>query len=274
MSTNRRRHKIQIEVKTQSGLGDRQLQKYLQLNAGYVALLTPRSYPQVQERNSRFLGHFYWQDVYSIIQVKASSNPLYKEFLNYLEKRNMSPQKPFTQTELRIASTAIDFLGKSEAIVQQVQSAILPYWEDRFGPNRETNRLSTGFEWGDTHSWWYRPKRWKKRNRSFCLELGIAVKHTPNNKPYFFVGIETWQRRFSSTLEKDLAKKEEKLKALGWTYYPEEWGEWGYRKFFELDTRDPDRIAECQIQNVKDATREFLKKDLQIINLLRHRLRG
>lgn len=271
-SRSRRRHKLQIEVKTQSGAGDGQLLKYLQLDAGHVAYLTPRNYPQHRESSARFLGHFYWQDIYSIIQRNSSQNPLYVQFLKYLEVRNMSPQQPFKRNELRIASEAIDFLGKAEAIVQQVQEGILPLWHELYGPNWEPNKVSPGFDWGDTYYWWYRPRRWIKDTRSFYLELGIAVKHTPRTKPHFFVGFGTWHRKFGRALETDLAKKEKKLKSLEWTPYPEEWDEWGYRKFFKLDTGDPDLIAKRLIRDVEYATEELRKKKLQIINLLRHRL--
>ena len=184
----------------------------------------------------------------------------------------MSPQQPFTSNELKTAAEAMHFLVKSQAIVHKVQSEILKFWENEFGENWAYKKLDTYFAEGDAYSWWYRAKGWRQPNRSAFLELGVAVMHTPNNKPHFFVGIGTWHAKFSNTLKKDLHKKHTRLTSLGWTSYPEEWRDWGYRKFFELTTGDPDKIATRQISNVKHATQELRRKDLQIINLLIHRL--
>jgi hypothetical protein len=267
--------KLLIEVKTESLLTQSQVNRYLKLRAGYVACLTPLAHPLVSSHKAGYLGHFYWQDVYSIIERNRSRNLVYQEFLNYLKERNMSPQPPFTRKELTRPSNAVDFLLKSQALVQKVQSEILDFWEDEFGINWANEKLTNDFESGDASSWWYRARGWYPRGcgSSLFLEFGVAVKHTPNNTPHFFVGIGTWHGKFGSDLSRDLEEKREVLKKHRWTPYPKPWREWGYRKFFDLTAEDIDKAAKRQIRNVRRATYELQQKDMQIINLVIHRLR-
>ena len=120
--------KIIIENKVGSNPNTNQIEKYLKATRGYVALLTPSNVnsPKVR-RNLRYLGHFYWQDVYTIIKnvSKKCRSQIMKEFLLYMEDKNMAPFK-FTKDELKNASAGYDFIAKADEFLEEVERRVGP----------------------------------------------------------------------------------------------------------------------------------------------------
>src|SRR5208282_1411442 len=140
------------------------------LKRGYVAYLTQPGFetPAGLEWSRKFLGHFFWPEVYSIIKRVNSRNAIHKQFLEYLEARHMGPSK-ITQNELRAAAHAVDFFRKTRGLVGKVRDKIGPSWEKQFGgKNAGAKRVSPGLgEDGDFPYWWYRPKKWNKKGKRF-----------------------------------------------------------------------------------------------------------
>jgi hypothetical protein len=266
--------KIHVEVKTQSQEGEGQIQKYLKLH-GYVAYLTPRDFvdPTLPVESDRFLGHFCWHDVHSVIKGASPNNVIHKQFLEYLEARHMGPLKPITKQELRLAAPAVDFVRKSQELIQCVRKRIeRPYWESQFGKNIGGKRIGDDFGGGDLHYWWYRPKHWWKKRRGFYLCIGNGFEEDQGQEPKFYLCIGSAQKPFWRDLDFRLAKQFQKLcDEFGWKKDPDtsEY-EWSYRKFFPLGAGEIDKIADQQAKNVRSAVKEL--QQLRIIRSMENKL--
>ncbi|GEM_PF-6235705 len=117
-STGGHHAKLFVEVKTQSPEGESQIQRYVE--GGYVAYLTPLGYETpdlsdagAKKTSAKYLGQFFWPEVYSVIQKYRSANILREEFLKYLEARRMGPPEPISKQDLS-ASGSVDILEQSQ----------------------------------------------------------------------------------------------------------------------------------------------------------------
>src|SRR5205807_2479610 len=91
--------KIFVEVKIRAKEGHNQIERYGKND--YVALLAPQLLDVHEGKN--FLGHFFWYQVYSLINSSKRKNEIHRQFLKYLEARNMGPSKPISKKDLRRA---------------------------------------------------------------------------------------------------------------------------------------------------------------------------
>jgi hypothetical protein len=259
--------KIWVEVKTQSPTTEGQIQKYLKRQS-HVAYLTPPGYPPLQDKSDNYLGHFFWDEVHSVIKRVNPNKFLHGQFLGYLEARHMA-LKPITSSELRTAAASVDFVRKSEALVGKVREKI--DWPSVFGPDEGEKRIASDIRSGDLHSWYYRPKNWWKGRRGFYLCIGTGFEEH-QRQPMFYLCVGSAQKRFWRDLDYDLAKRFQKLcDKFKWKKDPDTFDyEWAYRKFFPLGTGEIEQIAERQAKNVRSAVKEL--QQLQIIRSMENKL--
>jgi len=109
---------------------------------------------------------------------------------------------------------------------------------------------------------------WRKPKKGFYLCIGIDCE---KGHPLFFVGICSHQKEFARSQESDLNDRFQKLKRCKWEKYPDTRDyDWGYRKYFPLETGDIDKIAERLIARTREATTDLRR--LRIITLLKNRI--
>ena len=255
--------KIFIEVKTQAQEGKAQLSRYLKIGA-YVAYLTPPGFTPHSDVGKRtgFLGHFFWHDVYRIIDSatpKDTSSSVSKQFLAYLEARNMGPIKPMTEEELRSAENAVGFFKKSHALVDKVRGEIELEWKKRFG--RNVGAKETCMDTGDVglHLWWFRTKKWEKSPSKLYLCIGTCLDGKRRQKAYFFVGFGSSRKLFVRRLQHSSKKKLSKLSDHGWREVDEPGYEWGYYKYFPLTAGKIERAASRHADQARTTINECMR---------------
>lgn len=259
---------IRVEIKTQSQEGEGQVEKYLELR-GYVAYLTPLGFaaPKVRDGCVRYLGHFFWRDVHSIIKNAAENNDLYKQFLQFLEARHMGSLEDITAQELKAAGSAVGFITKSQALVDSVRKEIEGDWVHEFGANVGAKGVTDDIAQGGLHSWWYRPKKWEKKR--FWLCIGIGFEGDRDETPKFFLSFGT-RRKFGRTLDDNLKGDFTELRKRAWKKAPLSEPGWEYGKYFTVGKGSVDKIALKQAKNVRCAMKEL--QQLRIIKSIEKRL--
>jgi hypothetical protein len=253
--TSKKGKKIFVEVKTQSPLGKAQLKKYM--NRGHVASLTPIC-PPILDEDDRFLGHFFWHDVYSIIRSAKPNTILHTQFLHYLKERHMGEIEPITKKELAAAALGAGFVRKSKALLECVLKEIKHDWEHEWGENRTGRKgVCDDRETGGVHTWWFAPKSWHKTGKGFYLSIGVGLEGEPRPRPCFYVGVGSYQGRFGRNLDADLQKQFDKLCKLGWKKVDAPGCEWGYYKYHRLNAGNIDKAAREHTGNVRQAVKEL-----------------
>jgi hypothetical protein len=246
-----------------------QIQKYLNAGLRYVAFLTPcgtRS-PEVGKHKKNYLGHFYWQDVYSIIEKynRKQKSQITAEFLKHLEEKNMKPIKQFTKNELRNASTGFDFIIKASSFLEKISSVSESYFRNVFGNVKlsEEKRFSRKYI-----QRWFRLKGWNKSK--LWLGFDIVIK---DGTPCFFVEIGVSGVNRKSVLENDnsICQKVDKLQKVGWEK-DENSNYWMLYKSFKLSyKKDIDQLVNEMVDNIKTSINELRSKEIQIIGLINRR---
>lgn len=176
-----------IEVKTGSnetktliwGKGRQsQIKKYLSYNDGNVAYLTTNniSDPNIGS-NKRYLGHFYFEDLYLSLN-KRKLCEIGEEFKKFMEENNMMPPKPFTKKEVKHATLAFDFAWKCEEILDEVQKGIIPFFKKELHTSTDFTRV----KFSNEYITYFYPKRFNKHP---CNKLWFRIFVDKDNKLYF-----------------------------------------------------------------------------------------
>jgi hypothetical protein len=258
--------KIFVEVKTQSQEGEAQVRKYLSL--GYVAYLTPLGFdaPDLDGKNEAYLGQFFWHTVHSVIKHAGSGNVLQRQFLKYLEARNMGPPEPISKKDLRASAHAADVIRKFQALIEGVRKQIEHDWVHEFGKNIGGKKIDWGLATGDLPYWWFRPKGWVRPGRRMFLCIGVYAEKGRQEEPRFYLELGTSQKKFGNVLDSD--KKFRALcKQIGWRtdVIPTEWECY---KTFPLGTGNVDEVAKRQVENIRSLRKEVRR----LVTLAKSRL--
>lgn len=262
-----RHAKLFVEVKTQSPEGELQIQRYLK--GSHVAYLTPLGYEApdlsgagTKKTPPKYLGQFFWPEVYSVIRKYGSHNLLHKQFCEYLEARGMRPLPPISKDDLSASLHAADAIRKFQELVDAVRKGIQHDWKQNFGENIGGKGVSSGLATGELPYWWFRPRDWLRQNGRPYLAIGVWPDE---GGPYFYVGLFTERKRFGNELRKN-QKFQRLCKATRWRTAPLAPTGWECYKGFRIGTGKIDQIAQQQVKNIRAEGKKigklvtFLKK--------------
>lgn len=263
--------KLFVEIKTQAHVpetrspnGDGQIKRYLE--HGHVAYLTPRGHPGpdlggAKPGKYKYLGQFYWDQVYSAIRNRRSNNVLRKQFLEYLEARRMAPLKPISERDLKDSLRTAEIIRKFRELVDAVRREIEPVWRDEyeFGENTGAKGALSGVGKGYLPYWWFRGSRWKKRGRVTYLCIGVSAEEGERGQPCFYAGLCTDQKKFGAKLEAD-EKLWKHCSQFRWDWDPDGPPEyWGYFKTFPLGAGEIEDAAKEQAGNLRSEGKNIRK---------------
>ena len=62
-------------------------------DVAYITL-APDDIDKKTKQHKRFLGHFYWYQVYEIIEKHSKHDLIIENFLEYMRYKNMEPSHP------------------------------------------------------------------------------------------------------------------------------------------------------------------------------------
>ncbi len=95
--TGHNHNKLLLEIKVEAGeSSDKQIQKYLNLQKGYVAVISKYDInPIIIKHKEQYLGLFYWSSIHSLIKKYIYKNNIQKDellyqFLSYMESKGMN----------------------------------------------------------------------------------------------------------------------------------------------------------------------------------------
>jgi len=148
-----------------------QIKKYVAYREGDVAYLTTRRVPppEIDSRNPRFLGHFFFDDLHRRL-IKARLSVTGQLFVKFMEENGMESQEPFTSADVRGAQHAFRFARKCETAIDEIVSEIQPWFKKWFHTRADFTRGKFSPIVGSAYA--YANVRWRGLDN---IEISICI---------------------------------------------------------------------------------------------------
>lgn len=252
--------KILLEIKIDSFEGENQIQKYLDLNQGYVAYLTRlgQSEPSISKNQDRFLGRFFWEEVYKLIEEENTKkkNEIIDNFLKHLEGKNMNYPEPLLSEDFEQIKPAFKVLSKLRAIVSTVGNKIKPELENYFGTKTKGGTTINLYEENTIYQYFAFDKL-KKSGISY-IAIGIYFSEEKNEWCYYVSIL------FYMKIAKDLDFQLNSFFEERWKREDYGW----YVKDFKLSPKDINKASEDFYSMTIEVIKEINGKLPQITSLI------
>lgn len=140
--TDRHGKKLLIEIKVgarqnheidEDGNGSGQIEKYLRLGKGYVCFIEREreSLDGKILKNKYFAGHYAWSEIYDLLNnhIQAAKAPdaavgyFEKNFLKFMEQKDMMPFEKFTKEDAQIAPMVPDLYDRMEKFLDYIKQS-------------------------------------------------------------------------------------------------------------------------------------------------------